>query len=63
MTDEEDSERRQLEFKEKTDNFVKNLELDETLGQLTSCRGFFYQLMILKIVLLKLLTKIEGIED
>ena len=34
MTDAEDSERRQLEFKEKTENFVKNLELDETLGQL-----------------------------
>ena len=32
MTDQEDSERRQLEFKEKTENFVKNLELDETLG-------------------------------
>ena len=25
MTDAEDSERRQLEFKEKTENFVKNL--------------------------------------
>ena len=34
MTDAEDSERRQFEFKEKTENFVKNLELDETLGQL-----------------------------
>ena len=34
MTDQEDSERRQAEFKEKTENFVKNLELDETLGQL-----------------------------
>ena len=32
MTDQEDSEKRQLEFKEKTENFVKNLELDETLG-------------------------------
>ena len=31
MTDAEDSERRQLEFKEKTENFVKNLELDENL--------------------------------
>ena len=30
MTEQEDSERRQLEFKEKTDNIVKNLELDET---------------------------------
>ena len=27
MTDQEDSERRQLEFKEKTENFVKNLRI------------------------------------
>ena len=40
MTDQEDSERRQVEFKEKTDNFVKNLELDETLGQLLVVEGF-----------------------
>ena len=33
----EDSERRQLEFKEKTDNFVKNLELDETLRTIIGC--------------------------
>ena len=37
MTDAEDSERRQSEFKEKTENFVKSLELDETLGQLLVC--------------------------
>ena len=49
MTDQEDSERRQLEFKEKTENFVKNLELDETLGQLLLLK-VFHQLMILKIV-------------
>ena len=29
-----------LEFKEKTENFVKNLELDETLGQLLVAEGF-----------------------
>ena len=40
MTDAEDSERRQLEFKEKTENFVKNLELDETLGQLLVAEGY-----------------------
>ena len=34
LTEKEESERRQIEFKEKTDNFVKSLELDETLGQL-----------------------------
>ena len=40
MTDQEDTEKRQLEFKEKTDNFVKNLELDEMLGQLLVAEGF-----------------------
>ena len=40
MTDQENSERRQLEFKEKTDNLIKNLELDETLGQLLVAEGF-----------------------
>ncbi len=40
MTDQEDSERRQAEFREKTENFVKNLELDETLGQLLVAEGF-----------------------
>jgi N utilization substance protein A len=40
MTEQEDSDRRQLEFKEKTDNLVKNLELDETLGQLLVAEGF-----------------------
>ena len=40
MTDQEDSDRRQQEFKEKTENFVKNLELDETLGQLLVAEGY-----------------------
>ena len=40
MTEKEDSERRQSEFKERTDNLVKNLELDETLGQLLIAEGF-----------------------
>jgi len=40
MTEQEESDRRQLEFKEKTENFVKNLELDETLGQLLVAEGF-----------------------
>ena len=43
MTDQEDSERRQVEFKEKTENFVKNLELDETLRTVTCCRRNFLQ--------------------
>ena len=40
LTDKEDSERRQIEFKEKTENFVKNLEVDETLGQLLVSENF-----------------------
>ena len=40
LTDKEDSERRQAEFKERTENLVKNLEVDETLGQLLVSEGF-----------------------
>jgi N utilization substance protein A len=62
MTDQEDSERRQLEFKEKTENFVKNLELDETLGQLLVAEGFS-SIDDIKDSDVEALTKIEGIED
>jgi len=61
MTDQEDSERRQLEFKEKTDNFVKNLELDETLGQLLVAEGFS-TIDDIKDSSVENLSKIEGIE-
>ena len=40
LTDKEDSERRQAEFKDRTDTLVKNLEVDETLGQLLVSEGF-----------------------
>ena len=40
LTDKEDSERRQVEFKDRTDTLVKNLEVDETLGQLLVSEGF-----------------------
>ena len=40
LTDKEDSERRQTEFKEKTEALIKNLEVDETLGQLLVSEGF-----------------------
>ena len=62
LTDQEDSERRQIEFKEKTDNFVKNLELDETLGQLLVAEGFS-SIDDIKDSQPDALTKIEGIED
>src|SRR6056300_1650044 len=62
MTDAEDSERRQLEFKEKTENFVKNLELDETLGQLLVAEGFS-TIDDIKDSNADDLMKIEGIEE
>ena len=62
MTDQEDSERRQLEFKEKTENFVKNLELDETLGQLLVAEGFS-SISDIKDSTPEGLMKIEGIEE
>ena len=62
MTDEEDSEKRQIEFKEKTENFVKNLELDETLGQLLVAEGFS-TIDDIKESSVESLIKIEGIED
>ena len=40
LTEKEESEKKQTEFKDKTDIFVKNLELDETLGQLLVAEGF-----------------------
>ena len=40
LTEKEESEKRQLEFKDKTEIFVKNLEVDETLGQLLVAENF-----------------------
>jgi len=62
MTDQEDSERRQQEFKEKTENFVKNLELDETLGQLLVAEGFS-TIDDIKDSSLDNFKNIEGIEE
>ena len=62
MTDEEDSERRQIEFKEKTDNFIKNLEVEETLGQLLVAEGFA-NIDDIKDSSPEALSKIEGIEE
>lgn len=62
LTDKEDSERRQSEFKERTESLVKYLEVDETLGQLLVSEG--YQ-NIEEISQLKAedLSKIEGIDE
>ena len=61
MTDQEDSERRQFEFKEKTEELIKNLELDETLGQLLVAEGFS-NIDEIKDTSEERLSKIEGIE-
>ena len=62
LTDKEDSERRQAEFKERTENFIKNLEVDETLGQLLVSENFQ---SIEEIAQSKIedISKIEGIEE
>ena len=62
MTDQEDSEKRQMDFKEKTDNLIKNLELDETLGQLLVAEGFA-SIEEIKEANIDDLSKIEGIEN
>ena len=62
MTDKEDSERRQEEFKDRTENLMKNLEVDETLGQLLVAEGFSTTDLI-KDSKLNDLVKIEGIEE
>ena len=61
MTDQEDSERRQIDFKEKTDNLIKYLELDETLGQLLVAEGFS-TIDEIKEASNEELSRIEGIE-
>jgi transcription termination/antitermination protein NusA len=40
LTEKEESEKRQSEFKDKTEIFIKGLEVDETLGQLLVAEGF-----------------------
>jgi N utilization substance protein A len=62
LTEKEESEKRQLEFKDKTENFVKNLEVDETLGQLLVAEGFSSIDEINKSTQDEI-SKIEGIDE
>jgi len=62
LTEKEESEKRQTEFKDKTDIFVKNLEVDETLAQLLIAEGFSTIEEISKSTLDEIL-KIEGIDE
>jgi N utilization substance protein A len=61
LTENEESEKRQSEFKEKTETFVKNLEVDETLGQLLVAEGFSTIEEISK-ASIEDISKIEGID-
>ena len=62
MTDKEESEKRQEEFRDRTENLMKNLEVDETLGQLLVAEGFS-TINLIKDSELSDLVKIEGIEE
>jgi len=62
LTEKEESERRQMEFKEKTDNLVKSLELDETFGQLLVAEGYS-SIEDIKQSTVDNITKIEGIDQ
>tara|TARA_Y100000590_G_scaffold195903_1_gene222464 strand:+ start:680 stop:2227 length:1548 start_codon:yes stop_codon:yes gene_type:complete len=62
LTEKEESEKRQIEFKDKTEIFIKNLEVDETLGQLLVAEGFSSIEEIQKAPLEEI-SKIEGIDE
>ena len=62
LTENEESEKRQSEFKEKTETFVKNLEVEETLGQLLVAEGFSTIEEISK-ASIEDISKIEAIDE
>ena len=62
LTDKEDSERRQAEFRERTENLVKSLEVDETLGQLLVSEGM-QSIDEIAQSSIEDLTRIEGIDE
>ena len=62
LTEKEESEKRQSEFKEKTDIFVKNLEVEETLGQLLVAEGFS-SIEEIEQSSIDDISKIEGIDE
>ena len=62
LTDSEDSDRRQAEFKDKTETLIKNLEVDETLGQLLVSEGL-QSIEEISQSNPEDITKIEGIDE
>ena len=62
LTEKEESEKKQLEFKDKTEIFVRNLEVDETLGQLLVAEGFS-SIEEINQSTQEEISKIEGIDE
>ena len=62
LTEKEESEKKQADFKEKTEIFVKNLEVDETLGQLLVAEGFV-SIEEINQSSVEEIMKIEGIDE
>ncbi len=62
LTEKEESDKRQTEFKNKTDIFIKNLEVDETLGQLLVAEGFS-SIEEIHQSTLEQISKIEAIDE
>jgi len=62
LTEKEETEKKQIEFKDKTETFIKNLEVDETLGQLLVAVGFSSIEEIHQSTLEEIL-KIEAIDE
>jgi N utilization substance protein A len=62
LTDKEDSERRQSEFKDRTETLMKSLEVEETFAQLLVSEGFQSIEEISKSEV-ENISKIEGIDD
>ena len=63
LTDKEDSERRETEFKERTENLINNLEVDETLGQTFLVSENFSSVEEIANSKTDDISKIEGVED
>jgi len=62
LTEKEETEKKQIEFKDKTETFIKNLEVDETLGQLLAAEGFS-SIEEIHQSTLEEISKIEGIDQ
>ncbi len=62
LTEKEETEKRQSEFKDKTEVFTKNLEVDETLGQLLVAEGFS-SVNDIKESTIEEITKIEALDE